>query len=126
MKLATIRLDGATRAAALDGSATRLLPFGDVGDVLRAGEPRAVLADSTKGPAAEDLDFAPLISAPSKIICVGHNYRAHIAEMGHEPPAFPNVFSKFASALIGATDDIVTNPIAEQWDWEAELAVIIG
>ncbi len=41
------------------------------------------------------------VQKPSKIICVGHNYREHIAEMGRELPPFPVVFAKFANTVIG-------------------------
>ena len=68
---------------------------------------------------------APL-SNPGKIICVGHNYREHILEMGRELPKYPVVFAKFANAIIGPEDDIPYYPISEQLDYEAELAFIVG
>ena len=46
--------------------------------------------------------------------------------MGNEPPAYPTVFAKFASALVGAHDDIVLPAVSDAVDYEAELAVIIG
>ena len=55
----------------------------------------------------DTVDFAPLVPAPEKIICVGLNYRDHVLEMGNELPEYPTVFAKFAPALIGAHDDIV-------------------
>jgi acylpyruvate hydrolase len=72
------------------------------------------------------LDLAPLVPAPEKILCVGQNYRDHIAEMGREPPAYPTVFAKFAPSLIGAYDDIVLPAVSEAVDYEAELTVVIG
>lgn len=68
---------------------------------------------------------APL-SNPGKIICVGHNYREHILEMGRELPKYPVVFTKFANTIIGPEDDIPYYPISEQLDYEAELAFIVG
>ena len=64
--------------------------------------------------------------APDKIICVGLNYRDHVAEMGRQPPDFPTIFAKYRSSLIGAHDDIVLPSQSTSVDWEAELAVIIG
>ena len=64
--------------------------------------------------------------APEKILCVGQNYRDHIAEMGNEPPAYPTIFAKFAPALVGAYDDIVLPAVSDAVDYEAELAVVIG
>ncbi|GAA1706703.1 fumarylacetoacetate hydrolase family protein [Kribbella yunnanensis] len=72
------------------------------------------------------LEFAPVADRDAKVFCIGHNYRAHIREMGHDLPTHPNVFSKFGSALVGATDAIELDRAAAQWDWEAELAVVIG
>ena len=56
----------------------------------------------------------------------GSNYRAHLAEMGRELPAYPTVFAKYRSSLIGAHDDIVLPAVSDMVDWEAELAVVIG
>jgi 2-keto-4-pentenoate hydratase/2-oxohepta-3-ene-1,7-dioic acid hydratase in catechol pathway len=68
--------------------------------------------------------LAPII--PSKIFCVGQNYAAHAAELGHEVPPEPLIFSKPATAVIGPGDDIRL-PALSQWvDHEAELAVVIG
>lgn len=66
------------------------------------------------------------VQNPGKIICVGHNYREHIAEMGRELPKFPVVFAKFANTVIGPEDDIPFFPISEQLDYEAEFAFVIG
>ena len=63
---------------------------------------------------------------PQKIICVGHNYRAHTAEVGAELPPEPLLFGKFASTLIGNGDPIVKPPEATHLDAEAELGVVIG
>ena len=68
---------------------------------------------------------APL-SKPGKIICVGHNYREHILEMGRELPTYPVVFAKFANTIVGPEDDIPYYPISEQLDYEAELAFVVG
>lgn len=66
------------------------------------------------------------VPAPGKMICVGHNYREHILEMGRELPAYPVVFAKFANTIIGPHDDIPFFPISEQLDYEAEFAFVIG
>jgi 2-keto-4-pentenoate hydratase/2-oxohepta-3-ene-1,7-dioic acid hydratase in catechol pathway len=61
-----------------------------------------------------------------KIICIGLNYRAHVAEGGREPPDEPVMFGKFRTALIGNGDTIVLPPESTHTDAEAELAVVIG
>jgi acylpyruvate hydrolase len=68
---------------------------------------------------------APLRN-PGKIVCVGHNYREHILEMGRELPSHPVIFAKFANTIIGPEDDIPFYPISEQLDYEAEFAFVIG
>jgi acylpyruvate hydrolase len=130
MRLATIRTATGTRAVRIDGD-------GD-GRAVETGEAdvRALLerpdwaahAAAAAGPVHDvaGLDYAPLVPAPEKILCVGQNYRDHIAEMGNEPPAFPTIFAKFAPSLVGAHDEIVLPAVSDAVDYEAELAVVIG
>jgi acylpyruvate hydrolase len=73
-----------------------------------------------------DRVLAPVIPHPTKIVCVGLNYRNHILEMGRELPEYPTLFAKYAEALIGPDDDIELPPESNQLDWEAELGVVIG
>ncbi|WP_163536283.1 fumarylacetoacetate hydrolase family protein [Gracilibacillus sp. YIM 98692] len=68
---------------------------------------------------------APL-NSPEKMVCVGHNYREHILEMGRELPTNPVLFAKFPNTIIGPEDDIPYYPISEQLDYEAEFAFIVG
>lgn len=78
--------------------------------------------------AVGDVDWAPLVAQPSKIFCVGLNYREHVVEMGRELPSAPTYFAKFPDALIGAHDDIVLPPphVSTSIDFEVELCVVIG
>lgn len=66
------------------------------------------------------------VQEPKKIICVGHNYREHILEMGREIPPYPLVFAKFANTIIGPEDPIPFHPISEQLDYEAEFTFVVG
>ena len=63
---------------------------------------------------------------PSKIVCVGRNYREHASELGNPIPAEPLIFLKPVSALIAHGDAIVYPPISERVDFEGELGVVIG
>ena len=68
---------------------------------------------------------APVLN-PSKMVCVGQNYREHILEMKREIPKFPVVFAKYPNTIIGPQDDIPHYPISQELDYEAELAFVIG
>lgn len=68
----------------------------------------------------------PCIERPSKIVCVGRNYRAHAAETGAELPTEPLLFMKATTAFAAPFDDLTLPRGAEQADWEVELAVVIG
>lgn len=74
----------------------------------------------------EDVTLEAPVTNPGKIICVGHNYREHILEMGRELPKVPVVFAKFANTLIGPQEDIPLFPVSEQLDYEAEFAFVVG
>lgn len=63
---------------------------------------------------------------PSKIICVGRNYRAHAAELGHEVPREPLLFFKPLSALLDPGQKIVRPRVSQRTDYEGELAAVIG
>ncbi len=75
---------------------------------------------------ADHEGFAPAISGPSKIVCVGLNYFDHAKEAGMEIPEEPVIFLKAPSSLSGATDPIPYPPTARMLDWEVELALVIG
>lgn len=126
MRLATVRVSGGTSAVLIEGDQAQQLGYRDVGELLgNPGWENDLRPTPTQWSTA-DLEYAPLIVSPSKIICVGHNYKAHIKEMGREMPSHPTLFAKFTEALIGANDSIELSPLSEKFDWEAELAVIVG
>ncbi|MEE2062168.1 fumarylacetoacetate hydrolase family protein [Rhodococcus artemisiae] len=129
MKLATLRQQDSTVAARIDDdTAVVISPYSSVSDLLRNPRWQSIAAGA-EGPAIEvaDADYAPVVPAPTKIICVGLNYANHIKEMGRALPEYPTLFAKFPEALIGANDDIEVPSYADQAvDWEGELAVVIG
>ncbi|MFB6958191.1 fumarylacetoacetate hydrolase family protein [Streptomyces sp. NPDC056309] len=127
MKLATIRTADGTRAVRLDGETLVDLGYTDLGELFAEDgwQARAAAASGTTYP-AESADFAPVVPNPSKVVCVGHNYTNHIKEMGRDLPSHPTLFPKFADTLLGAHDDIVKPAETEAFDWEVELAVVIG
>jgi 2-keto-4-pentenoate hydratase/2-oxohepta-3-ene-1,7-dioic acid hydratase in catechol pathway len=70
--------------------------------------------------------LGPPICRPSKIICIGLNYRDHAEESGMELPEEPVVFFKATSSIVGPNDPVVIPRNASKVDWEVELAVVIG
>ena len=63
---------------------------------------------------------------PSKIVCVGRNYREHAAELGNKMPDEPLLFLKAPSAIIDSGDEIVLPRASQQVEHEGELGVVIG
>lgn len=128
MRLFTVRQGEATRVGRLDGSDLVMLAYEDVGALLRSGEDWRERAAGLHAEriALGDAELAPPILRPSKVICIGQNYRKHIEEMGREMPIYPTLFAKFANSLIGPYDPITLPAVSDSVDWEAELAVVIG
>jgi 2-keto-4-pentenoate hydratase/2-oxohepta-3-ene-1,7-dioic acid hydratase in catechol pathway len=75
-------------------------------------------------PLAEVRLLAPV--SPSKIVCVGRNYKDHAAELGNPMPPEPLLFLKAPSAIIANGDEIVLPPESSQVEHEGELGVVIG
>jgi len=67
-----------------------------------------------------------MIAGPSKIVCIGRNYRAHAAELGNEVPTEPLIFLKPPSSLIGDGDPIRLPALSEQVEYEGEIGVVMG
>lgn len=74
------------------------------------------------------LDVAKLLVPvrPSKIVCVGRNYREHVKELGHEIPPEPTLFLKPNSALLGPGGTVRRPKISQRVDYEGELCVVVG
>jgi 2-keto-4-pentenoate hydratase/2-oxohepta-3-ene-1,7-dioic acid hydratase in catechol pathway len=70
--------------------------------------------------------LGPAVARPSKVVCIGLNYRGHAAETNAAIPKEPIVFQKASSAWAGASDDLVLPRGSVKTDWEIELAFVIG
>lgn len=73
----------------------------------------------------EDIIFTPPVS-PSKIICVGLNYKDHALELGMDLPSEPKIFLKPPSSVIAHMDNIEYPEMSSEVDYEAELAIVIS
>ena len=77
--------------------------------------------------ALSDVAFAPVIDdAAAKLLCVGVNYMPHIKEMGRERPSHPVLFVRFHDSIVGHDQPLLLPPSSVQFDYEGELAVVIG
>lgn len=70
--------------------------------------------------------LGPPVTRPSKIVCIGLNYRDHAAETKAEAPKEPVLFFKATTSLVGPNDPLVRPKNSTKVDWEVELAVVIG
>lgn len=131
MRLARITKDGRTGLAAKSGEKVTVSFDAGVAD-LDAHIAAGTLADAgAKAVAGEavgvaSLTFLPPVVRPSKIICLGLNYRDHAEESGLGIPDFPVLFARFPSSLIGHGAPIILPKVSSQLDWEAELVVVLA
>jgi 2-keto-4-pentenoate hydratase/2-oxohepta-3-ene-1,7-dioic acid hydratase in catechol pathway len=98
--------------------------FGDDGVERLRGWCEREAARAPRVPPAVRL--GPPIGRPSKIICIGLNYRDHAAESGADIPKEPVIFFKASSSIVGPDDPLVIPRNSRKVDWEVELAVVIG
>ena len=132
MKLLTFEHQGRASWGALAGEAVADLgaATGHAGivEMLRAGalgEAAAAVAGAPKVPLPE-IAFLPVIGPPAKLVCIGLNYMVHVREMNRAVPTVPSLFLKYHDALVGHGRDIVRPKVSEAFDFEGELAVVIG
>ncbi len=85
----------------------------------------AELPDGKRLPLAA-VTLLPPIPDPAKIICVGLNYATHVAETGREQKEYPAIFTRWADTLVGHEQPMVRPAVTTRYDYEGELAVVIG
>ena len=89
-------------------------------------EARSAVAGAAPDYTLADLQLLPVIPNPDKILCVGLNYEAHRVEAGRETTENPTLFARFAASQVGAGQPLLRPRESTQFDYEAEIAVIIG
>jgi 2-keto-4-pentenoate hydratase/2-oxohepta-3-ene-1,7-dioic acid hydratase in catechol pathway len=111
----------------------------DVGAVLRGRLPdlKAAIAAGALGAARDaaagaprialgEIEWLPVIPNPDKVICIGLNYEMHRQETGRAEVANPTIFTRFANSQIGHLAPFIRPKVSTDFDYEGELAVIIG
>ncbi len=130
MRFTTYLQQGRPRLAVVDGDAAIDIAA-DLRTELEAGRDlmasgRAAIASNAPRLPLAGLSFAPLVPEPGKTICLGLNYFDHAKEGGREKPDYPWFFYRGKSSLIGHGQPGVLPKVSSRFDYEAELAVVIG
>jgi 2-keto-4-pentenoate hydratase/2-oxohepta-3-ene-1,7-dioic acid hydratase in catechol pathway len=135
MKLAAAQRGDATRiwgpvvdGGIVDVTARWTTPAELVEAATSASGRDAIAAAGTRPTPLDELRLLPPVPTPARIICVGVNYADHAAESDRaaEPPGRPVLFTRFASSLVGDGQPLERPRASRQFDWEGELAVVIG
>jgi 2-keto-4-pentenoate hydratase/2-oxohepta-3-ene-1,7-dioic acid hydratase in catechol pathway len=129
MRFATTIQDGQAQLGVVDGSDWIALGIG-LRAALEAGTDLSALAKSglatgTRLPLTAQT-FAPLVPEPGKIICLGLNYFDHAKEGGRDKPEYPWFFYRGKSSLVAHGQPGIAPRVSTRFDYEAELAVVIG
>ncbi|MBN9487025.1 MAG: fumarylacetoacetate hydrolase family protein [Alphaproteobacteria bacterium] len=135
MRLASFRQAGVQKFGAVveegivDLSARLNGRWATLRDVL-ADNGLAALATAAKNQKADialnSVELLPVIPNPDKILCIGVNYASHAGEVGRELPPQPSVFSRLHNTLVAHNGNIVRPSSSIAFDFEGELAVVIG
>jgi 2-keto-4-pentenoate hydratase/2-oxohepta-3-ene-1,7-dioic acid hydratase in catechol pathway len=120
------RPDGSASFGRLDGQT--IFDLGGAYASLKAAIAADALASLNDGEAfaLDAVKLLPVIPDPDKILCVGLNYATHVAETGREQKEHPAIFTRYADSLIAQGDAMVRPPESVRFDYEGELAIVIG
>lgn len=114
-----------TDAGIIDAGA-RLPRYPDLASHLADMSALETLQRHAPDHAVADVTLLPPIPDSRRIICVGLNYKAHIAETGNQAPKYPILFPRYPDSLVGCGADLVRPSVSEMFDFEGELAFVIG
>ena len=134
MKLVNFKAGNETRLGilqaegVLDVQAADKTAPGTMEELIAAGAAGLEQLAKLTGPLLPEaaLVYAPSVTCPEKILCVGLNYKSHRDECAIDIPEFPVLFSKFNNALAAHNQTIQLPKTAMKFDYEAELVIIIG
>lgn len=130
MRIARVDVEGTARFGVVVGDAVRLLDPALTPEILFTLGADQLLEQNNRSTVEVPIDEVALLAptpAPSKIVCVGLNYRDHANESGQAPPEQPLLFSKPPSAIVGPGVAVrLPGDLTHEVDWEAELAVVVG
>lgn len=87
---------------------------------------RTIAAESAPDMALAQVRLLPPVPDPGKIVCVGLNYHDHVVETGRTLTEYPTLFTRFSTTLVGHGEALVKPKVSEKFDYEGELALVIG
>jgi len=126
LRLLTFHRDGDLHTGLLTSDGVADLAAGDFNALLSL-TPAEIERRATGSRVSEaGLRLGPCAPSPGKIICIGLNYRRHAEETGAQVPDAPILFSKFSNSLAACGEEIPLPAVAELYDYEAELGVVMG
>jgi 2-keto-4-pentenoate hydratase/2-oxohepta-3-ene-1,7-dioic acid hydratase in catechol pathway len=135
MRLVSYRADGQDRfGAVLDDGVVDLTNalsgrYAHLSDVLTTEglhELRVAVASRRPERGLEGLSYLPVIPRPSRILCVGVNYRDHAAEAARDVAAYPSIFLRLIESVVGHEQPILRPAVSVELDYEGELCLVIG
>lgn len=124
MRLALCQYRGRTYAAQERAGALALMTPVDGGLVGLAYQGGVTRPDMVVG--IDEVEFLQPVMRPGKILCIGFNYREHVEEAGAEMPKYPSIFVRYPESQVGHRQPVVVPALTTMFDYEGELAVIIG
>jgi 2-keto-4-pentenoate hydratase/2-oxohepta-3-ene-1,7-dioic acid hydratase in catechol pathway len=123
MRIVTFRHNGTVRHGTRTGDTIQVYPGAT--SAVELAHNRASFSAAGEV-AINDVELLPPVPNPGKIICIGLNYRAHAIEGGNAIPDYPAVFMRCTTSLAAPGGTMIFPECSDKFDYEAELAVIIG
>lgn len=126
MRFISFEKNGVSSWGRLDGDI--IVDLSAIAPDLKSAIAMEQLGTDVDGPsvALSDVRLLPVILDPGKILCVGHNYEDHRVETARAKTDHPSIFTRFADTLVGAGAPLIRPKVSTSFDYEAELAIVIG
>ena len=129
MRYVSFEKDGRALLGVREGSAIRTLGDFTLEDLLAQGVDLNTWAATQEGgrvEAQEGLTFLPPLRRPTKILCVGLNFKDHSKESNFDQPDYPTMFLRLNTSLVAHNAPIIRPRVSDSLDYEGEIAVVLG
>ncbi|WP_174365105.1 fumarylacetoacetate hydrolase family protein [uncultured Caballeronia sp.] len=129
MRYVSFEKDGRALLGVREGSAIRTLGDFTLEDLLAQGVDLNTWAATQEGgrvEAQEGLMFLPPLRRPTKILCVGLNFKDHSKESNFDQPDYPTMFLRLNTSLVAHNAPIIRPRVSDSLDYEGEIAVVLG